>query len=428
MADDTTDRATPTRREYLKYGGVVAGGGLLAGCTGGSGGSDSGGAATETATRTESTTDTESTTSTESEPEDRSYTASMPPVGELTLDQPPSTWVGGLGFTADVLTALGHADGAVGMINPEFWYRGFYDFLDGVSAPAPGELTRVTTEGFDTDLEVLYDLEPDLMAVDPNLFMTTYGLDESEAEEVQRNIAPWFGNESRRGRDDGWTHWPAGEPYAYLPIREYVGSYGSLFGEQARANALLDLYDSFVGDVRSRVPEGSDRRTIGLVNGRHNPGNEAGWFVYDPTSEIEAAWGKKQYRDLDVVDAFDGAYGGKSGAFFDYEGLLEFDPDVIVFHFGLSFLDFGGTNYVQQQRELLEDHPVGSQLTAVRNDDLYVGGTPYQGPIVNMFQTEMAAKQLYPDEFGSYPGYGDLSEEEQLFDRERLAAVVRGEA
>jgi hypothetical protein len=45
-----------------------------------------------------------------------------------------------------------------------------------------------------------------------------------------------------------------------------------------------------------------------------------------------------------------------------------------------------------------------------------------------MFQTEMAAKQLYPDEFGSYPGYGDLSEEEQLFDRERLAAVVRGEA
>jgi ABC-type Fe3+-hydroxamate transport system substrate-binding protein len=285
----------------------------------------------------------------------------------------------------------------------------------------------VTTEGFDTDLEVLYDLDPDLMAVDPNLFITTYGLDEEEAEEVQRNIAPWFGNESRRGRDDGWTNWPTGESYPYIPVREYVRSYGSLFGEQRRRDALLELYDSFMTDVRSRVPERSDRQTLGLINGRHNPGNEAGWFVYDPNSEIEAAWGKKQYRDLDVVDAFDGVYDGKSGVFVDYEGLLEFDPDVIVFHFGVSFLDFRGTNFVRQQRELLADHPVGSQLTAVRNDDLYVGGTPYQGPIVNMFQTEMAAKQLYPDEFGSYPGYGELSEGEQLFDRRRLADVVSGD-
>jgi hypothetical protein len=44
-----------------------------------------------------------------------------------------------------------------------------------------------------------------------------------------------------------------------------------------------------------------------------------------------------------------------------------------------------------------------------------------------MFQTEMAAKQLYPDEFGSYPGYGELSEGEQLFDRRRLADVVSGD-
>jgi ABC-type Fe3+-hydroxamate transport system substrate-binding protein len=417
MTDEDNDSGLPTRRQYLQYGGLVASGGLLAGCAGSPDASTP--SVTETQTRT--ATPTESTT------ESRSYTASMPPVGELTLEEPPSSWVGGLGFTADVLTALGHADGAVGMIDPEFWYTGFYDLLDGVTAPAPDDLTRVTTEGFDTDLEVLYDLDPDLMAVDPNLFITTYGLSEEEAEEVQQNIAPWFGNESRRGRDDGWTTWPAGESYPYVPVQKYVRSYGSLFGEQRRRDALLDLYDSFMRDVRSRVPERSDRQSLGLINGRHNPGNEAGWFVYDPNSDIEAAWGKKQYRDLEVVDAFDGVYDGKSGVFVDYEGLLEFDPDVIIFHFGISFLDFRGTNFIQQQRDLLNDHPVGSQLTAVQNDNLYVGGTPYQGPIINMFQTEMAAKQLYPDEFGSYPGYGELSEDEQLFDRQRLADIINGD-
>jgi ABC-type Fe3+-hydroxamate transport system substrate-binding protein len=412
----------PTRRGYMKYGGAVVVGGLLAGCTGGG---DSG--ETPESAQPEADADTPTRTTTETATEDRSYTASMPPVGELTLEEPPSSWVGGLGFTADVLTALGHGDGAVGMIDPEFWYQGFYDFLDDVDVPTADDMARVTTEGFDTDLEILYDLDPDLMAVDPNLFMTTYGLAEREVEEIQQNIAPWFGNESRRGRDDGWTTWPGDDPYPYIPIQEYVRSYGALFGEQERRDALLELYDSFISDIRSRVPQQSERRSLGLINGRHNPGNEAGWFIYDPNSEIEEAWGKKQYRDLNVADAFEGVYDGKSGVFVDYEGLLEFDPDVIIFHFGLSFLDFRGTNFIQQQRELLNDHPVGSQLTAVQNDDMYVGGTPYQGPIINMFQTEMAAKQLYPDEFGPYPGLGELSEDEQLFSRQRLSDIVNGD-
>jgi ABC-type Fe3+-hydroxamate transport system substrate-binding protein len=397
----------------MKYGGVIVGGGLLAGC---SGQSDSGSDDAPESAETE-------TTTTEAE----TYSATMPPVGKLELEEPPSSWVGGLGFTADVLTALGHGDGGVGMIDPEFWYQGFYDFLDGVDAPTSDELARVTTEGLDTDLELLYELNPDLMAVDPNLFLTTYGLEEDEVEDVQQDVAPWFGNESRRGRDDGWTTWPGDDPYPYIPIQEYIRSYGALFGEQERSDALLELYDSFISDIRSRVPQQSDRQSIGLINGRHNPDNEAGWFVYNPNSEIEDAWGKRQYRDLNVVDAFDGAYGGKSGVFVDYEGLLEYDPDVIIFHMGVSFLDFRGTNFIQQQRELLNDHPVGSQLTAVQNDNLYVGGSPYQGPIINMFQTEMAAKQLYPGEYGSYPGFGELSEEKQLFDRQRLSAIINGD-
>jgi len=57
---------------------------------------------------------------------------------------------------------------------------------------------------------------------------------------------------------------------------------------------------------------------------------------------------------------------------------------------------------------------------------LFVGGSPDQGPIVNTFQTEMLAKQLYPDEFGEYPGLGEIPTDEQLFDRGRIDEIVRG--
>jgi len=423
--DDTSRRAASTRREYVKYGGAVIGGGLLAGCASQS---DSGSTQTEPSAGGESTaagtdTGTESETTTETE----SYSATMPPMGELVLEDPPSTWIGGLGFTADVLTALGQADGAVGMADPRFWYQGFYDFLDGVTVPAAEDLPQFTTEDRDTDLEVLYELDPDLMAVDPNPIIAIYGLDKDEAEDIQENVAPWFGNESRRKRFDGWTHWPVGESYPYLAISEYILNYAALFGEQERGEALLGLYEPFIEDVRSRVPAEGERRSLALVNGRYNPENRDGWVVYDPKSKVEKTWGKKQYRDLKVNDAFEGAYDGQSSVNVDHEALLEYDPDVIIFNFGITYRDFQGENYIQQQRELLNDHPVASEVTAVKNDDLYVGGTPYQGPIINMFQTEMAAKQLYPDEFGSYPGYGELSEDERLFDRQRLADIVNGD-
>jgi ABC-type Fe3+-hydroxamate transport system substrate-binding protein len=419
--DDIETTAAPTRREYVKYGTTIVGTGLLTGCAGDSDSGaegDSGSTPTGTAT---------TATSTETTTKEESYTATMPPMGELTLEESPSSWVGGLGFTADVLTALGHADGAVGMADPRFWYTGFYDFLDGVTAPATEDLTQFTTEDRDTDLEVLYELDPDLMAVDPNPIISIYGLEKREAQEIHENVAPWFGNESRRKRFDGWTYWPVGEPYPYLSLPEYIPRYAALFGEKDRGDALLDLYEPFIDDVRSRVPPKSERRSLALVNGRYNPENRDGWIVYDPKSKVDETWGKKQYRDLNVVDAFAGAYAGESAITVDYEALLEYDPDVIIFNFGITYRDFQGENYIQQQRELLEDHPVGNEVTAVQNGDLYVGGTPYQGPIINMFQTEMAAKQLYPDEFGSYPGYGQLSKSEQLFDRQRLADIVNGD-
>jgi iron complex transport system substrate-binding protein len=68
----------------------------------------------------------------------------------------------------------------------------------------------------------------------------------------------------------------------------------------------------------------------------------------------------------------------------------------------------------------MEDHPVGSELTAVQNGRVYRGGYIHQGPIQNLFLTERAAKQLYPDVFGA------VTDDEELFDRQRVADIVTG--
>jgi iron complex transport system substrate-binding protein len=397
---------TPTRRQYLVASGSLLGTGAVAGCSDIVGSGDGGdGTATPGG----------------------SYSGTLEPMGTLTLDSPPESWVGDLGFVADLLTALGHGDGAVGMADPRFWYTGFYDELDGVNPPNPDDLARITTEDRNTDIELLYEIDPELMALDPNGLISIYGLDEAGAAEIRDRIAPWFGNGSRRKRFDGWTYWPDGEEYPYYSLPEYVPEYAGLFGERQRGQDLLDFYRPVLDDVTSRVPPESERSTMALVNGRYNPENRDGWIVYDPTSEVEKTWGKKHFRDLGVVDAFEGDYDGQSAVTVGYEGLLERDPDVIVFHFGVTYRDFQGEDFVTRQTELLRDDPVGSQLTAVQNGDLYLGGTPYQGPLVNLFQTEMLAKQLYPEEFGEWRGVGEVPANERLFDRDRLAEIATRE-
>jgi iron complex transport system substrate-binding protein len=106
----------------------------------------------------------------------------------------------------------------------------------------------------------------------------------------------------------------------------------------------------------------------------------------------------------------------------DYELLLEQDPDAIVFHFGV-----GNQEALPEIIESMQEDSLGSQLSAVQNDRLYMGGTAYQGPIINLFQTEMLAKQLYPEEFGEWNGLGETPEDEQLFDRQRVADIVNGD-
>jgi ABC-type Fe3+-hydroxamate transport system substrate-binding protein len=407
----------------MKYGGAIIGGGLLAGCA-----EDTEPGSTPTETQTgEEPTATETAT-----PENGSYSATMAPVGSVELDSIPESFVGGWGFEADVMTALGQSDKVVATEGPQFWFTGFYDKLPGVSAPDPDSLDRVLTEDWSVRKEFLYELDPDVLATDPNRFIAYYGSDESEITEIHDNIAPFFGNVSRRKRGDSWPNWPDGESYPYYAISEFVSRYGDLFRVSDRAAALNEFYRTAIEEMRSRVPQESERPTVGVLNARNNPDSDGGFTVYDPDTGLQKTFGKKHYRELGIVDAFEGEYGGQTSIQVDYETLLEADPEVIIFHFGVNYRDWNGENALRATVEGMRDSPLGQELTAVQEDNLYIGGTPYQGPIINLFQTEMLGKQLYPDQFGEWPGdvtaerLPDIPAEEQLFDRDALAEIITG--
>lgn len=96
----------------------------------------------------------------------------------------------------------------------------------------------------------------------------------------------------------------------------------------------------------------------------------------------------------------------------DLELFYELDPGIIVVHWTIQQSD---EEFRAEFIELFEHHPAGSDLTSVDTGRIYRGGTAEQGPIINLFQTELAAQQLFPDIFG---------DKEQLFSRETLGAAV----
>src|SRR6056297_2960652 len=102
MTDDPSGHEGPTRRDYVKYGGAVVAGGLLTGCT-----DQTDSVSTPASTSTETAMSTATNTETET---DASWTAAMPPAGELEFDAVPRSLFDSEGFVADVVTALGHGD------------------------------------------------------------------------------------------------------------------------------------------------------------------------------------------------------------------------------------------------------------------------------------------------------------------------------
>ncbi|WP_435066768.1 ABC transporter substrate-binding protein [Haloplanus sp. C73] len=375
---------SPTRRTYLATGAATVGG-LFAGCT----------SATDS--------DAEATTGVDS------YSVSMAPVGEVTFDSVPERWMAYFSTYGDMGIALGQLDGLQGLLYTENWPLAFYDHL-GVDVSFDGVPQLMGESGLDK--EAFYEMACDVHLMDPSFIgLLADDWEPQDTEEISANVGPVLGNSIRR-RNEDWHDYP------YYSLYDAFERVATVFQERERYEALRAVHDDLRSTIEAERPRGDDRPTVGLLS--VNSDFENGAFYAYPVHDGN---GHKQYRDLGMRGAFDDAIDG-SYAEWDYEQILDVDPDALLFQYGFSHVS---TEEFERRMDAMRDDPVGSQLSAVQNDRLYRGGTSYQGPIINLFQTEAAAKQFYPDTFGEWRGLETLAnEDERLFDYDRVAAIVDG--
>ncbi|SIR64869.1 iron complex transport system substrate-binding protein [Haladaptatus litoreus] len=407
MSDDSSGHETPTRRDYMKYGGTVIGGGLLAGCTGDS---------PETDTSTDETTIEEADTSTE----DGSNTVEMFPVGEVEFEEVPETWTSTSNDAwADMAIALGQADGCR---TPGARTQIYYDAL-GIEVDT--DWPWLWQDG-GYSKEMFYERDADLHLLDPNLVMQwDSNWNESDIEEIESNVGPFFCCYNRRVTNE-WQK-ELDYPERVPSMLEAFEKLGEVFEEEERVEGFLDVHAEMQAELDDRL-NGVEPATVGLING----GSEPAKGKFYPLNISDSGYEMKTYQDLGVEDEFakldDGVYGGT----IDYEKLLEVDPGVIVVQWEIINTDanhFDPEAFDEQFVAPMEEDPVGSQLTAVQQGNVYPGPYPEQGPIANLFQTELTGQLLYPEQFGEFDpqAYPEVPEEYQLFDRQRVADIINGD-
>jgi iron complex transport system substrate-binding protein len=402
MGNDPSGSVAPTRREYVKFGSAILSGSLIAGCSGDGGNGDGDPTATETETATEADTDAPTaTTGSGGEsptPTEESYTVSLEPVGPVSFGAVPEEWVSYQYAYGDMGVALGQAEGYLGTNSPENYPDFFYDELPGVEFDA-----STLTDLGSSDREVFYELAPDVFLVDPNNARARFEWSRDELERLSERVAPFFGHFGRRYGYEYQTD------YRRMGLYDLFGKVAEVFQERERYHRIEAIHDEVMTAVESNLPPEDERPTVGLLSGGSNVSDGA-LYLMEATAD---GYGRKQYRDLGVHDVLADVETDSPFYRTDMEGLLELDPDTIVVHWTVQLSDEEfGAKFV----EPLEDDPVGGELTAVRNGRVFRGGTAEQGPIINLFQTELAAEQFYPD----------LVAGRDLFSREELARAVTG--
>jgi len=388
----TKTNGAPTRRAYLMYGGTVAVGGFLAGC---SAVSDDSSTATDTPSE-----ETDS---------DESYTVSMEPMGPVEFEEPPERWLPYSEGYADMGVALGQADGMLGIGQVGEYYTYFYDELPGVDIDRD-RLAENELVANEMSKELFYELDADVHLIDTEMLKHWFDWNQDDIEEIRGNVAPFIGNLGFR-RSDDW------HDYRYYTMYEAFEKVAATFRERERYEAFADLHEEFISAIQAELPPASDRPSV-LLTFEHNDEPEA----FSPYRLNDKGTSKKQWRDVGVADALAGTdienISTTERTKLDYEGLLDVDPDVLLIrgHERKSRSEFRETVLAY-----MKEHPVGSELEPVKGGRVYRGGPIKQGPIQNLFLTERAAKQAYPETFG------DLSDDTELFDRQRVANIINGD-
>jgi len=395
----TADTRRLTRRNYLAGGSALLGSALLAGCTGGDGGSPDSTAGG----------DPDSTA-------DGTYTATLSPVGDVEFDSVPENVFTMYNQYADMLVALGHGDAVNSMFVPDMAgpaMNHYYERLDGVSfawEELPNPFENFTPEFF-------HSLDSDVHLLDPAWATTQKNWSKSDVDDIAEQVGPFFGNFY------SGTRAAAPEPYAdgyeYYTLWDLFGRVADVFQEREKYERLESVHADLIDTIEADLPPEEERPTavrVTLGDGQfwtYHLNREGFWLADTRPLAANDSFGSEEW---------DGLWGSVG-----YETMADADPDVILHLWGTT------SRYdMATVREDLESHSVGKTLSAVKNDRVYAQGMRYQGPLMNLFQIEMTAKQLYPDVFGEWPDYehGDhypeIPEAEQLFDRQRVADIVTG--
>ncbi|CQR52776.1 ABC transporter substrate-binding protein [Haloferax massiliensis] len=429
MTGDDSHGPEPTRRRYLKYGGAVAAGGLLAGCAGGSteslttGSADTDASGDRTATTT--TTSTETETTTDDEADGGSYSVSMAPVGEVEFDAVPERALTYYPVSADATVAFGHGDAITGIGYDKELFGNtvdyYYDALDGVDFEWE-DLGRVTPASNPNalDRELFYELDSDVHFLDPALLRSSsFDWTEDEVASIASDVGPWFGN--YYSRTNAEPPEPYRDRYEYYTLWEYLGYIAAVFREEARYRAFKSIRDDLVARIQADLPPASERPSLAVV--AYTGGT---FWPYDFTQDGYLWAHLRPFGMPNAFAATDAETG--SGGSYDYEAMVETAPDVVLRYWGTAL----GDSFRSNREEVLSD-PLADEVPAFRDGRYFPSGNGMQGPIMNLFQLEMTAKQLFPDRFGAWPGYGDgesypeIPAGERLFNRGRVADVVTGE-
>ena len=395
------------RRTFLKTGAGVLASALVAGCSGDAAGGDEPATGTETATstqtemetQTQTQTDvgTETTTSTEA---GASYSVEMVPVGEVTFDSAPETWVANNGSWADMGIALGQAP-PKGVWLASRYHTRYYDGIPGLSVDK-SDMVSLSQSG-SVSKETFYDLDGDVHVIDPNFLINRFkNWEQSDIDEVAENVGPFFGN-TVFSTDYGWH-----SDYRYYSLMEAFERLAQVFQQRERFDAFESVHEDFRANLAPVVPGRGERPSVAVAWGSGDRPEEFYPYTIGPGTSF------KHLRDLEVNDAFANSdvkdFHASRGAI-DYETLLEVDPPVLLVRGQEAKTAEEFRNTVVR---FMEEHDVASALTAVENGAVYRAGGLYQGPITNLVLTERLAADLY--------GVDD-----DLFDRQRVSDIVSGD-
>jgi len=378
----------------------------LAGCSS-SGGSENTTETTGSDTSTARETETEDTTDADPTP----YTVEIEPNDPYTVEEIPETYGVGTSPFIDMGMALGiQPTATTGLERAPIK---FYDLVElGFDENQITQIASDAESGYDK--ENFYAADADVWLISRKNIGRYVSWEDSDFEDIESQTGPFLGTTLRFAPQSAVQDEP--NPYTMYETFEKLAK---VFQRQQQFEAWQSFHDDLISTIEDGLPPEDERPTVAAIWRGVSP--DTGQFRIAPLHRLGN--NTKSYYRLGMQDAFEGQYpDGPVG----YEELLRVDPDYIGAVGALTSTTH--EEFVNTVIEPFENNENGQQLSAVQNGNVIRSGGQYMGPIVDMFSTEAVAKQVYPDEFGEWPGpVGDVPKDEQLFDRQRLLDIVNGD-